>query len=138
MKIINCKICNTEFVPRAHNQLCCSDKCRAINKKRCDHEFYERRRLAKANGEPIAKRKKKSNKVNLKKFPKHSLFYDKDINKERHNRIIEDEKETARINREAREQGLSYGQYVSKLEFQKHQEASIEYMLKAQRKASVK
>lgn len=132
-KIRVCKICNTEFEPKAHNQLCCSDKCKAINKKLCTKEYIKRRREEdKANG--IKQPRRKKVKISMAKFPKYSLFYDKDIDKQREARINNDIKDTAQFNREARSLGLSYGQYEAKLNFERQQKQSIEYMLKNKRK----
>lgn len=128
-----CKVCGKLFEPQIHNQICCSYDCKLENKKRVTKVWLDKTRALKAAGEPVPKRKKKeNNKVNLKKFPKH-LFYDSNIDMERDRRVVTSQKEAARINREARALGLSYGQYVSKLEFEKNKHNSIEHKLKAKR-----
>ena len=131
--MIKCKICGKEFEPPIHNQLCCSYDCKIENKKITNKAWLDKQRALKMMGEPAPKRKKKeNNKVNLKKFPKN-LFYDKDINEEREERIAKSQKESAKFISEARALGLSYGQYTAKLELEKRKEDSIEFKLKKQK-----
>lgn len=126
-----CKICGKEFRLTSHNQLCCSDECKKINKRQCSKRSYER------NSREICEARKAERKQNHQGYHKsmnpnlRGLLLEQEAL--RRKRVEKELSETSKINRAAREQGLSYGQYVAKLEFQKHQEASIEYMLKSRR-----